>query len=353
MSKYFTIMIVPERGKGFKSFRIPKILFRGILLLLAVTLFFIGILAYDYFEILRQGQKNKYLSIENAQLKEQVEIFDKKLNSLIVDIERIQVFEKKLKIITGIEDSSLSKEPLEEAEGKELSEPKLVPTSDKSSFHNLEEKMESDPEYQNFLNLHEEKIAQGMGLQSGYQITKKISNLTSPFFNYAAKYASVDFKMNFMKNMLNQLETNINLLDQNLLDKVSFLKSTPTIWPTRGWVTSYFGIRKSEFSGEKKMHEGIDIGAPIGSKIISTADGMITFAGAKPGFGYYVQIDHGYGLETIFAHASSLVVKKGDKIKRGEILARIGSTGLSTGPHVHYEVRVNGTPVDPMHYILD
>jgi murein DD-endopeptidase MepM/ murein hydrolase activator NlpD len=66
-----------------------------------------------------------------------------------------------------------------------------------------------------------------------------------------------------------------------------------------------------------------------------------------------VQIDHGYGLETIFAHASSLVVRKGDKIKRGELLARIGSTGLSTGPHVHYEVRVNGTPVDPMHYILD
>lgn len=346
-------MIVPERGKGFKSFRIPKIVFRGVVLLLVVSLFFLGILSYDYFEILRQGQKNKYLSIENAQLKEQVEIFDKKLNSLIVDIERIQVFEKKLKIITGIEDNSLTKEPLEEAEKKELSSPSSEPTSDRSSFLNLEEKMENSPDYQKLLTLHEEKIAQGMGLQSGYQLTKKISTLTSTFFNYAAKYASVDYKIQFMKNMLSKLETNINLLDQNLLDKVSFLKSTPTIWPARGWVTSYFGIRKSEFSGEKKMHEGIDIGAPIGSKIISPADGMITFAGAKSGFGYYVQIDHGYGLETIFAHASSLVVRKGDKIKRGDVLARIGSTGLSTGPHVHYEVRVNGTPVDPMHYILD
>jgi murein DD-endopeptidase MepM/ murein hydrolase activator NlpD len=346
-------MIVPERGKGFKSFRVPKVIFRGIVILLVVSLFFLGILAYDYFEILRQGQKNKYLSIENAQLKEQVEIFDKKLNSLIVDIERIQVFEKKLKIITGIEDSSLTKEPLEKPDKEELSSPSVEPSSDKSSFINLEKEMENAPEYQKLLNLHEEKIAQGMGIQSGYQLTKTISTLTNSFFNYAAKYASVDYKIQFMKNMLSKLETSVNLLDQHLLDKDSFIKSTPTIWPARGWVTSYFGIRKSEFSGENKMHEGVDIGSRIGSKIIAPADGMITFAGAKPGFGYYVQIDHGYGLETIFAHASSLVVRKGDKIKRGELLARIGSTGLSTGPHVHYEVRVNGTPVDPMHYILD
>ncbi len=346
-------MIVPERGKGFKSFRVPKVIFRGIVILLVVSLFFLGILAYDYFEILRQGQKNKYLSIENSQLKEQVEVFDKKLNSLIVDIERIQVFEKKLKVITGIEDNSLAREALDKPEKEELSSPTPEPTSDKSSFINLEKEMKDNPEYQKLLNLYEEKIAQGMGLQSGYQLTKKISTFTNSFFNYAEKYASVDFKMQFMKNMLSNLETNINLLDQNLLDKDSFLKSTPTIWPTRGWVTSYFGIRKSEFSGENKMHEGIDIGSRIGSKIIAPADGMITFAGSKPGFGYFVQIDHGYGLETIFAHASSLAVRKGDKIKRGEILARIGSTGLSTGPHVHYEVRVNGTPVDPMHYILD
>ena len=352
MSKYFTIMIVPERGKGFRAFRVPKIIFRGIIILLIVSLFFLCILAYDYVEILRQGQKNKYLSIENAQLKEQVEIFDKKLNSLIVDIERIQVFEKKLKIITGIEDNSLTKNPPEEAGNKEVSPPP-EPTKNKSSFLHLEEEMENSPEYQNLLTLHEKKIAQGMGLQSGYQLTKKISSLTSSFFNFAAKYAAVDYKMLTMKNMLTKLETDINLLDQDLLDKDSFLKSTPTIWPTRGWVTSYFGIRKSEFSGEKKMHEGIDIGAPIGSKVISPADGVVTFAGTKPGFGQFVEIDHGYGIETIYGHASSLAVKKGGKIKRGEILARIGSTGLSTGPHVHYEVRVNGTPVDPMHYILD
>ncbi len=343
-------MIVPERGKGFKSFRVPKVVFRGFIIISIVSLFFLGILAYDYFEILRQGQKNKYLSIENGQLKEQVEIFDKKLNSLIVDIERIQVFEKKLKIITGIEDNSQTKDPI--GEGDKETTPSL-PQNDRSSFNNLEDEMKSSPEYKKLLDLYEEKVAQGMGLQSGYQLTKKISSLTSTFFNYATKYATVDYKMQKMKTTLALLETDINLLDQSLLDKDSFLKSTPTIWPTKGWVTSYFGIRKSEFSGEKKMHEGIDIGAMIGSKIISPADGIVTFAGTKPGFGYLVQIDHGYGVETIYAHASSLAVHRGSKVKRGNFLARIGSTGLSTGPHVHYEVRVNGTPVDPMHYILD
>ena len=101
------------------------------------------------------------------------------------------------------------------------------------------------------------------------------------------------------------------------------------------------------------MHEGLDIGAKPGTKILAPADGIVTFSGKKPGFGYIVQIDHGYGVETIYAHASKLEVKKSQPVKRGMIIARVGNTGLSTGPHVHYEVRVNGTPVDPLYYVLD
>jgi murein DD-endopeptidase MepM/ murein hydrolase activator NlpD len=101
------------------------------------------------------------------------------------------------------------------------------------------------------------------------------------------------------------------------------------------------------------MHEGLDIGSEIGKQIIAPADGLITFSGHKAGFGNFLELDHGYGIETVYAHADKLLVRKGERIKRGALIAKVGNTGYSTGPHLHYEVRVNGTPVDPMYYILD
>jgi murein DD-endopeptidase MepM/ murein hydrolase activator NlpD len=153
--------------------------------------------------------------------------------------------------------------------------------------------------------------------------------------------------------VIRDLETNIHELDQYLLDKESFLRSTPTVLPSNGWITSYFGPRFSPFAGSLKMHEGLDIGARVGTTVIAPADGIVTFAGEKSGFGKFVQIDHGYGLETIFGHASSVLVHNGQRITRGQNIARVGNTGRSTGPHLHYEVRVNGTAVDPLYFILD
>ena len=101
------------------------------------------------------------------------------------------------------------------------------------------------------------------------------------------------------------------------------------------------------------MHEGLDIGASIGTPILAPADGTITFSGKKAGFGNFVQIDHGYGIESVYAHNSSNHVRKGDIVNRGQLIAKVGNTGNSTGPHLHYEIRVNGTPVDPFYYILD
>jgi murein DD-endopeptidase MepM/ murein hydrolase activator NlpD len=102
-----------------------------------------------------------------------------------------------------------------------------------------------------------------------------------------------------------------------------------------------------------KMHEGLDVGAPSGTAVHAPADGIVTFSGEKAGFGKFVQIDHGYGIETIYAHNSALTVRAGQKVKRGALLSAVGNTGHSTGPHLHYEVRVNGIAVDPLYFILD
>lgn len=135
---------------------------------------------------------------------------------------------------------------------------------------------------------------------------------------------------------------------RNLLnDQVSLSRATPKGWPTKGWLTSYFGMRKSPFTGKRVMHEGLDIAASVGTPVVATADGIVARVKYSAGYGKMVIIDHGYGYRTIFGHNSKILVKAGQRIKRGDLIAKVGNTGQSTGPHLHYELRLNGVPIDP------
>ena len=131
------------------------------------------------------------------------------------------------------------------------------------------------------------------------------------------------------------------------------LAATPSIMPTQGWLTSAFAaMREHPILHIMRPHEGIDITAPMGSPIEAPAAGIVTDAGWESGYGNTVTIDHGYGIVTKFAHASKLLVKTGQRVSRGQRIALVGNTGLATGPHLHYEVHVNGRPVDPLRYVL-
>jgi murein DD-endopeptidase MepM/ murein hydrolase activator NlpD len=118
-------------------------------------------------------------------------------------------------------------------------------------------------------------------------------------------------------------------------------------------VTSGFAYRKSPFTNEREFHEGLDISARTGTEVIAPADGVVSEIGKTYGFGNLLIISHGYGLKTTYGHLSSILVRKGQKVKRGEKIALTGSTGRTTGPHLHYEVALNGVPVNPLNYILN
>jgi len=128
--------------------------------------------------------------------------------------------------------------------------------------------------------------------------------------------------------------------------------STPTGWPVRGYISDGFGTRRNPFGGGGvEMHPGLDIATNHGTTVGATADGIIIFAGSHGGYGNIVVIDHGYGLTTRYAHLSSIDVAVGEHVARGRKIGAVGSTGRSTAPHCHYEVRLHDRPVDPLNYL--
>jgi len=163
-----------------------------------------------------------------------------------------------------------------------------------------------------------------------------------------------------MHNFLDELSTDAKLeqmrqkeLLDHLKDKKQILASTPSIWPTQGWISSDFGYRISPFTGRREFHKGLDISGPTGTPIYAPADGQVVFSGKDGGYGICVVLDHGHGLKTRYGHLSRYNIEPGQEVERGQLLGHIGNTGRSTGPHLHYEVRNNGVPVNPMRYILN
>jgi len=129
--------------------------------------------------------------------------------------------------------------------------------------------------------------------------------------------------------------------------------STPSIWPVRGWVSSGFGRRVSPFTGEDMMHGGLDISAPMSTPVKAPAAGIVIASGPEKSLGNVIVVSHGYGFKTLYAHMSKLRVRTGQNVKRGDLIGEVGNTGLSTGPHLHYEIELNGAAVDPLKYIID
>ena len=167
----------------------------------------------------------------------------------------------------------------------------------------------------------------------------------------------------FLRGMharINQLETvsiqqglQFETLLQYLENRKSILDCTPSIRPAKGWISSSFGYRKNPFTGRREMHKGLDIANHKGTPIIASAAGVVTYVGRKGLLGNIVEINHGHGFVTRYGHISKALIKKGQKIKRGEEIAKMGNTGRSTGPHLHYEIRLNGIQVNPQKYILN
>lgn len=168
-------------------------------------------------------------------------------------------------------------------------------------------------------------------------------------------------ELQFLVLNLDKLEREIQLqkesyaeIESRIKDRRDLITHTPSIRPvTKGYLSSNFGYRPDPFTGKKRHHNGLDISVERGTPVSATADGTVIFAKATPGLGKLVIVDHGYGFRTAYGHLSVINVNKGQRIERGQKIGLTGSTGRSTAPHLHYEVHVNGNPVDPRDFFFE
>lgn len=324
-NRYYTLLIIPEKTAQTRKIMIPAWVLRGSLVALFFCVIIGTIMILDYWYVMGQITENKQLKIENRRLQQQVQVFRNKMNTIESTLDRVKTFATRLKVITNIEDrgaliQSLNQKLPDAATNIGQSRSALTPsTSLADALPNRQPSLKEDP--------------------TDLQLKQEIEEL----------------ELRFTQVNQDAMLTEQTLQDQYelLADQRTFLAALPTRKPVVGYFTNGFGVRKSPFGGRIKMHEGLDIANLPGTPIRAPADGVITFASTKAGYGQTVILDHGYGLETWYAHARKLFVKPGQKIRRGDLLAHVGNSGRSTGPHLHYEVRVHGTPVDPLSYILE
>jgi murein DD-endopeptidase MepM/ murein hydrolase activator NlpD len=156
-----------------------------------------------------------------------------------------------------------------------------------------------------------------------------------------------------LKDLLQGLESRLQTVRSDVDKRNQLAAATPSIWPTHGWLSSTMGNRSDPLTGEKDFHPGLDISADKGDPVYATADGKVSNASAAGNYGNLVTLDHGYGLETRYGHLSAFKVKAGQDVKRGDLLGLVGSTGRTTGNHLHYEVRANGRILNPLQLLLN
>lgn len=289
--RYSTIIFVPHARAKFRKLKVSHRLLFSVVSLVTSSLCLSTFFSVQYFTSLSQTHELSNLRRENKDLQVANESFSKSVESLRTQMRTVEDKTRKLAIIAGI--STLD----ETAQG-------------------------------------------GVG---GVRQTDEFSGGVNAYRD------DID-KMSFRSH---RIQRDLSVLQAKFEAQSQQLSSTPSIAPVRGILTDGFGGRSDPFTGEAGTHNAVDISSAMGQPVRAPADGIVVKSEWANGYGNVVFVSHGYGYSTRYGHLQSFAVRPGQRIKRGEVIGYVGSTGRSTGPHLHYEVRLNNNPVNPLEYILN
>lgn len=296
--KFLSLIIIPHTKGTTKTITLSRRASRLIIsMVVAFSIVLVGFII-DYFSMNITRAKYRQLQNENEEQKKVIASYENSLKQLMAKIQAFENYARKLNVMAGLRSPEALKE-----------------------------------------------VGVGSGEEKdGQEINTALSSPRSnpPILS------------------LNQIQLKAEQLEQNFGTLLSFfeqqrarLAQTPTIWPTVGFITSGFGWRIDPFTGKQTFHKGIDIATNLGNPVVATADGVVVETKNDRIGGKTILISHGGGISTLFYHLDKILVRPGQKVKRGEIIGLVGKTGKALGPHLHYEVQVNGKSVNPLLYILE
>lgn len=302
----YTLIVVPDRLAEVRRFPLRKAWIFQALAVMTAAMVAALVMVVHYVNVVDEARENPGLRDENLKLKGELAVVREQLEHVGQTLDRVERFDQKLRAITLLSDPqrNLAMGPTEQQ--------MLTPSGDNQFVRS--------------------KDTEGVQV-----LAKKLDKLSAE---------------------ATRQEQSLQELQAYFQDQKSLLASVPSVWPTLGaagqrWVTSEFGSRSDPYTSERVMHAGLDIAGPHGQAVVSPSDGMVVFSGLEGAYGNVVVVDHGYGIKTRYGHLASINVKPGERLKRGDQVGTLGNTGRSTGPHLHYEVRVNGIAQNPRKFILE
>jgi murein DD-endopeptidase MepM/ murein hydrolase activator NlpD len=328
MDSYKLIWVRDARSRPVQ-FSIPKVRVKQLTIAVAVACL-IGLVGFwDYWRLRADNAELADLRVEAFEQREQITLFRNRLAEVDGQLDRVVDLERKVRIIANLPGAA-------GVGGQNFVEP--APNDDADVALPFGVPVGSAPTSMD---------AQGGQGGGGPLTALDLESSNTAIFDRLDDTAVVlaegaGIRADSLEVLLGQLD-----------DKRERLVSMPSIWPSKGWLTSRFGTRVSPFTGRRQAHSGIDIAASSGTPIHAPARGRVTFAGRKGPLGNALVLDHGFGVKTVYGHTQEILVKTGDTVERGTMIAKIGSSGRSTGPHLHYVVEVKGKARDPLDYIFD
>lgn len=205
----------------------------------------------------------------------------------------------------------------------------------------------------------EDKIRNMVGLSSeANNETSTTSRSLSAFSNVFDTLSDQEFKnltdltdtdsVDAITDLIESQTENYDVLIKDVEKQLKYLEAKPNMWPVKGKISSPFGYRYHPILKRRHFHQGIDISNKLGTKVAAAGSGIVTYAGWNGGYGKVIIISHGYGYKSVYGHNNKILVKVGDRVKKGQEIAKLGNTGRSTGPHLHFEIRYNDEPIDPL-----
>lgn len=312
--KFVDLILIPNEGSSsMKRMRLPSFVVKGAAIASCIFCFTLGYILIDYFKLREISKAVTHVISENDSLRGEADILQKNLQETKQSLRKVKDYTIKLNDMMELAVSRVTKSagigPLTEEDMK-IAESKQ---KQQSSVDNI-------------------------------PIGLNLNDLT---------FKPVLEKLDVVKDEADVRALELQNLLANLSKRKSLLESVPTTNPVDGWIASGFGTRTSPFTGQQSQHRGLDIAAASGTPIYAPADGVVIFSGDRDSFGNFVMIAHGYGIVSRYGHCAQLLVQAGQSIKRGDKIATVGMTGRTTGPHLHYEVLVNGAHVNPQRFILN